>query len=65
MISCMQMRIAFNSFKMISLQTGSEGSRSYAIHMLVPLYKVCEGFAGKVISGEFIFYSIECRCAGG
>ncbi|RRT46229.1 hypothetical protein B296_00050925 [Ensete ventricosum] len=43
-----QMRIAFNSFKMISLQTGSEGSRAYAIHMLVPLYKVCEAFAGKV-----------------
>ncbi|CAL9093376.1 unnamed protein product [Musa textilis] len=56
-----QMRIAFNSFKMISLQTGSEGSRAYAIHMLVPLYKVCEGFAGKVISGEIKQLAEEAR----
>ncbi|KAJ8506605.1 hypothetical protein OPV22_007491 [Ensete ventricosum] len=56
-----QMRIAFNSFKMISLQTGSEGSRAYAIHMLVPLYKVCEAFAGKVISDEIKQLAEEAR----
>ncbi|WOK99438.1 small subunit processome component [Canna indica] len=56
-----QMRIVFNSFRMISLQIGSEGSRAYAIHMVTPLYKVCEGFAGKVVSDEIKQLAEEVR----
>lgn len=44
---------------MFSLKIGSEGTHDYAEHMLVPLYKVCEGFSGKVVSGEFIFIRID------
>lgn len=48
------MKIVFNCFKMISLQLGSEDSLAYAPQMLFPLYKVCEGFAGKIVGGEFV-----------
>ncbi|XP_062230251.1 uncharacterized protein LOC133927941 isoform X2 [Phragmites australis] len=47
-----QMKIVFNCFSMISSALGSEESLTYAIHLLAPLYKVSEGFAGKVISDE-------------
>ncbi|KAJ0966400.1 hypothetical protein J5N97_027538 [Dioscorea zingiberensis] len=47
-----QMAVIFNSFKMIASQIDSEGCLQYEIYLLLPLYKVCEGFAGKVISDE-------------
>ncbi|XP_059277141.1 uncharacterized protein LOC132031266 [Lycium ferocissimum] len=57
----MQMKIIFNCFKSISPKLidqnrlltpeGEVDCQSFAYHMLLPLYKVCEGFAGKVISG--------------
>ncbi|KAF0916337.1 hypothetical protein E2562_005936 [Oryza meyeriana var. granulata] len=47
-----QMKIVFNCFSMISSALGAEVSLSYAIHFLAPLYKVSEGFAGKVISDD-------------
>ncbi|XP_010938573.1 uncharacterized protein [Elaeis guineensis] len=56
-----QMKIIFNCFRMISSQIGSEGCNAYAIHMLVPLYKVCEGFAGKVIGDEIKQLALEVR----
>lgn len=56
-----QMRIVFDCFKMISSQIGSEGCQLYAIHMLHPLYKVCEGFAGRVISDEIKHLAEEVR----
>lgn len=58
----MQMKIIFSCFKSISPKLidqsrllspeGEVDSQSYAYHMLLPLYKVCEGFAGKVISDD-------------
>jgi hypothetical protein len=36
---------------MISSALGSEESLTYAGHFLAPLYKVSEGFAGKVVGG--------------
>uniref|UniRef100_J3L1D9 Uncharacterized protein n=1 Tax=Oryza brachyantha TaxID=4533 RepID=J3L1D9_ORYBR len=47
-----QMKIVFNCFSVISSALGAEVSLSYAIHFLAPLYKVSEGFAGKVISDD-------------
>lgn len=46
------MKIVFNSFRTISKTIGQEECQHYAFEMLLPLYKVREGFAGKVISGE-------------
>ncbi|XP_071696721.1 uncharacterized protein [Rutidosis leptorrhynchoides] len=54
-----QMRFVFKSFKKLSsriLDTNEivdqrEG-QTYAYHVLLPLYKICEGFAGKVISDD-------------
>ncbi|KAL6615458.1 hypothetical protein ACP70R_037728 [Stipagrostis hirtigluma subsp. patula] len=45
-------QIVFDCFSMISSALGSEESLIYAVHLLAPLYKVCEGFAGKVVSDE-------------
>lgn len=47
-----QMKIVFNCFSMISSALGSNESLIYADHLLTPLYKVSEGFSGKVISDE-------------
>ncbi|KAJ1284067.1 hypothetical protein BS78_03G175200 [Paspalum vaginatum] len=47
-----QMKIMFNCFSMISSALGSDESLTYADHLLAPLYKVSEGFAGKVVSDE-------------
>lgn len=40
---------------MISSALGPDESLTYADHLLAPLYKVSEGFAGKVVSGMLIF----------
>lgn len=47
------MKIVFGTFKKISVQISGEDHALYAFDILLPLYKVCEGFAGKVISGDF------------
>uniref|UniRef100_A0A0D9V2B9 Uncharacterized protein n=1 Tax=Leersia perrieri TaxID=77586 RepID=A0A0D9V2B9_9ORYZ len=47
-----QMKIVFNCFNMISSALGAEVTLSYATHFLAPLYKVSEGFAGKVVSDD-------------
>ncbi|KAK9281533.1 hypothetical protein L1049_004436 [Liquidambar formosana] len=51
-MEAIQMKIVFNSFKKISSQIGQDDCQHYAIQMLLPLYKVCEGFAGKVIPDD-------------
>ncbi|XP_043723794.1 small subunit processome component 20 homolog [Telopea speciosissima] len=56
-----QMKIVFNAFRMISSQIGQEGSQHYAFHMLLPLYKVCEGFTGKVITDDVKQLAEEVR----
>nr|CAD1819808.1 unnamed protein product [Ananas comosus var. bracteatus] len=56
-----QMKIVFNCFKMISLQLGSGDSLAYAPQMLFPLYKVCEGFAGKIVGDEIKQLAEEVR----
>ncbi|KAK0607559.1 hypothetical protein LWI29_016732 [Acer saccharum] len=47
-----QMGIVFNSFRLISSEISPEYCRRYASQMLTSLYKVSEGFAGKVISDD-------------
>jgi hypothetical protein len=43
----MQIKIVFSCFSMIPSALGSDESLTYADHLLAPLYKVSEGFAGK------------------
>ncbi|XP_050219970.1 uncharacterized protein LOC126670312 [Mercurialis annua] len=51
-MEALQMRIVFNSFRKISLQISQDELQPYTFDMLLPLYKVCEGFAGKVIPDD-------------
>ncbi|GLU08657.1 hypothetical protein SLE2022_255570 [Rubroshorea leprosula] len=51
-MEAVQMRIVFNSFRKISLQIGPDDCGQYALQMLIPLYKVCEGFSGKTIDDD-------------
>nr|GLL39955.1 small subunit processome component 20 homolog [Ipomoea trifida] len=61
-MEALQTRIVFNCFKSISIKLldqprvlSSEDeveSQSYAYQILLPLYKVCEGQSGKVISDD-------------
>ncbi|KAF2534002.1 hypothetical protein F2Q70_00033353 [Brassica cretica] len=47
-----QMKIVFNVYKAFTSQMNQEECRLYAYKILLPLYKVCEGFTGKIISVE-------------
>ncbi|KAL5542673.1 hypothetical protein UlMin_010383 [Ulmus minor] len=47
-----QMKIVFNSFCKIVTHMTEENPLLYAFEILLPLYKVCEGFAGKVVSDD-------------
>lgn len=49
-----QMGIVFDSFKSIMSQMSLDDCLHYASEVLLPLYKVCEGFAGKVIPGKLL-----------
>nr|GMC62847.1 small subunit processome component 20 homolog [Ipomoea batatas] len=61
-MEALQTRIVFNCFKSMSIKLLDQSSalssedevdcQSYAYQILLPLYKVCEGQAGKVISVE-------------
>jgi U3 small nucleolar RNA-associated protein 20 len=39
------------SFKLIAERTGHEDCQQFANILLLPIYKLCEGFAGKEVSG--------------
>ncbi|KAJ3705626.1 hypothetical protein LUZ61_009331 [Rhynchospora tenuis] len=56
-----QMEIVLKSFRIIITKLGQEDSLAYAHHILFPLYKVCEGFAGKVISEDIKRLAGEVR----
>ncbi|KAL7595784.1 hypothetical protein Lser_V15G29528 [Lactuca serriola] len=66
-----QMRIVFDSFRQISPkilknmeileQSDKKDGGTYAYQVLLPLYKICEGFAGKVISDEVKQFAQEVR----
>ncbi|XP_013750413.2 U3 small nucleolar RNA-associated protein 20-like isoform X1 [Brassica napus] len=47
-----QMKIVFNVYKAFTSQMNQDDCRLYAFKILLPLYKVCEGFTGKIISDE-------------
>lgn len=60
-VESMQMKIIFNCFRLLSqkflrqrdnLVITLEDNPGYAYQMLLPLYRVCEGYAGKVISDD-------------
>ncbi|XP_022846936.1 small subunit processome component 20 homolog isoform X2 [Olea europaea var. sylvestris] len=66
-----QMKIVFNCFKLISptlldfhkmfTPVGKDDFHDYAFQMLFPLYKVCEGFTGTVISDDVKQLAQEVR----
>lgn len=49
------MRVVFNVYKAFASQMNQEECRLYAYKILLPLYKVCEGFTGKIITGTKSF----------
>ena len=51
-MDAIQMKILFSSFEKISSQISLDDCLHYALEILLPLYKVCEGFAGKVIPDD-------------
>ncbi|WCJ33154.1 ARM repeat superfamily protein [Euphorbia peplus] len=60
-LDAMQMKIIFSSFGKISLKMSCEELLPHASDMLIPLYKVCEGFAGKVIPDDLKQVAEEIR----
>ncbi|CAA2935324.1 small subunit processome component 20 homolog [Olea europaea subsp. europaea] len=66
-----QMKIVFNCFKLVSsalldcykmlAPVGKDDFHDYAFQMLFPLYKVCEGFTGTVISDDVKQLAQEVR----
>ncbi|XP_023633717.1 U3 small nucleolar RNA-associated protein 20 isoform X2 [Capsella rubella] len=51
-LESVQMRVVFNVYKAFTSQMNQEECRLYAYKILLPLYKVCEGFTGKIITDE-------------
>ncbi|KAK9671440.1 hypothetical protein RND81_12G030400 [Saponaria officinalis] len=47
-----QSKMILGSFKLIASKLGCEDCQQYAIPMLLPIYKLSEGYAGKVVSDE-------------
>lgn len=65
MYACdMQMRVVFNVYKAFASQMNQEECRLYAYKILLPLYKVCEGFTGKMITGIISFLSVSLCILG-
>ncbi|KAG0488446.1 hypothetical protein HPP92_007018 [Vanilla planifolia] len=56
-----QMKIVFNCLRMISSQIGTQGISDYSVYILLPLYKVCEGYAGKLVSDDVKQFAEEVR----
>lgn len=66
------MSIVFNVYKSVAKKIidrenlSLENMEGYAYEMLLPLYKVCEGQAGKIIPGRFktrileLFLIVSC-----
>ncbi|XP_021894298.1 U3 small nucleolar RNA-associated protein 20 [Carica papaya] len=60
-MGAIQMKIVFNIFKTLSLQLSPDNCHIYAFQMLLPVYKVSEGFAGKVVSDDLKQLAQEVR----
>ncbi|GMH20278.1 hypothetical protein Nepgr_022119 [Nepenthes gracilis] len=56
-----QTKTVVRSLQLIASQIGQDGSQLYATQLLLPLYRLCEGFAGKVFSDEVKQQSDEVR----
>ncbi|ESQ54097.1 hypothetical protein EUTSA_v10024182mg [Eutrema salsugineum] len=54
-------RVVFNVYKAFTSRLNQEECRLYAFKILLPLYKVCEGFAGTIISAELKQLAEEVR----
>ncbi|KAJ4879704.1 ARM repeat superfamily protein [Raphanus sativus] len=60
-VDSLQMRVVFNVYKGFASNLNQEECRPYAFRILLPLYKVCQGFTGKVISHELKQVAEEVR----
>ncbi|KAL0814388.1 hypothetical protein Bca101_070831 [Brassica carinata] len=54
-------RIVFNVYKEFASNLNQEECRLYAFRILLPLYKVCQGFTGKAITDELEQLAEEVR----
>ncbi|XP_040994151.1 small subunit processome component 20 homolog [Juglans microcarpa x Juglans regia] len=60
-MEAVQMKIIFNCFSKISSQISRDDCLHYVPEILLPLYKVCEGFSGKVIPDDIKQLAEEVR----
>ncbi|KAF8079609.1 hypothetical protein N665_1013s0007 [Sinapis alba] len=60
-VDSLQMRIVFNFYREFASNLNQEECRLYAFRILLPLYKVCQGFTGKVITDELKQLAEEVR----
>ncbi|XP_020872517.1 U3 small nucleolar RNA-associated protein 20 isoform X2 [Arabidopsis lyrata subsp. lyrata] len=60
-MEAVQMRVVFNVYKAFASQLNQEECYLYAYKILLPLYKVCEGFTGKIITDELKQLAEEVR----
>ncbi|KAG6678404.1 hypothetical protein I3842_14G078800 [Carya illinoinensis] len=60
-MEAVQMKIIFNCFSKLSSQISRDDCLHYVPEILLPLYKVCEGFSGKVIPDDIKQLAEEVR----
>ncbi|GAB4851882.1 hypothetical protein Ancab_031281 [Ancistrocladus abbreviatus] len=56
-----QTKTVLGSFQLIASRIGQTGCQLYANELLLPLYRLCEGFAGKVFSDDVKQQAAEVR----
>lgn len=56
-----RMKAIFSCIQIFSSHVGPSASHEYAVELLQPLYKACEGYAGKVISDDAKHFAEETR----
>ncbi|GAB2249577.1 hypothetical protein Droror1_Dr00012936 [Drosera rotundifolia] len=56
-----QTKTVLHSFKLIASRIGQDSCQLYAAEMLRPVYKICEGFAGKIFPDDVKQLAEEVR----
>ncbi|KAE9587003.1 hypothetical protein Lalb_Chr23g0269101 [Lupinus albus] len=59
-VDATQMGVVFNSFENIMSQINKDDALRYGHIVLLPLYKVCEGFAGKLVADDVKEMAEKC-----
>ncbi|KAJ8444735.1 hypothetical protein Cgig2_030409 [Carnegiea gigantea] len=62
-----QTRTIVSSLKLIAMQMSQEDCQKHAFQLLLPIYELCEGFSGKIVSvfvSSVIGKVVSKRCVG-